>query len=65
LCVAVSRATPAPTPEQVTDDLTINWKKINIFSGLGNHWYTSVLLWWGLFAFLVVLLVFLFSGIFV
>lgn len=65
LCVAVSHATPAPTPEQVTDDLTINWKKINIFSGLGNHWYTSVLLWWGLFAFLVVLLVFLFSGIFV
>jgi len=65
LCVAVSRATPPPMPEQVTDDLTINWKKINIFSGLGNHWYTSVLLWWGLFAFLVVLLVFLFSGIFV
>jgi len=65
LCVAVSRATPAPMPEQITDDLTINWKKINIFSGLGNHWYTSVLLWWGLFAFLVVLLVFLFSGIFV
>ncbi|MEN6387071.1 MAG: sodium/solute symporter [Phycisphaerales bacterium] len=65
LCVSISCATPAPMPEQVTDDLTINWKKINIFSGLGNHWYTSVLLWWGLFAFLVVLLVFLFSGIFV
>lgn len=64
MCVAVSIATRPPRPEQITDNLTVNWKKINIFSNLGNHWYSSVLLWWGLFAFLVVLLVVVFSGIF-
>ncbi len=63
VCVVVSLLTPAPRPEQVTDDLTFNWRKLNIFSNLGGHWYTSVVLWWGLFAIIVIGLMITFSGL--
>jgi SSS family solute:Na+ symporter len=62
-CVIVSLLTPAPRPEQVTDDLTFNWRKLNIFADLGRHWYTHVLLWWALFVLIVGGLMLLFSGI--
>lgn len=62
-CVVVSLATPAPRPEQVTDSLTFNWRTVNIFEGLGNHWYTNVVLWWGLFVVIVGGLMLLFSGV--
>jgi len=62
-CVIVSLLTPAPRPEQVTDNLTFNWRKLNIFAGLGEHWYTHVLLWWALFVLIVGGLMLLFSGI--
>jgi SSS family solute:Na+ symporter len=38
VCIVVSLATQPPRPEQVTDQLTLNWSKLNIFSNLGNHW---------------------------
>src|SRR3989339_1875557 len=41
LCVVVSLMTERPSPDKITDDLTINWKKLNIFSQLGTKWYTS------------------------
>ncbi len=62
LCVAVSLVTPPPAPEQVTDDLTFNWRRLNIFGGLGRHWYSSVLFWWGLFCLGILALMVLFSG---
>ena len=62
-CVIVSLVTPAPRPEQVTDELTFNWRTLNIFAGLGNHWYTHVVLWWGLFVLIIGGLILLFSGI--
>jgi SSS family solute:Na+ symporter len=62
-CVIVSLATPPPRPQQVTDELTLNWRTLNIFAGLGNHWYTHVVLWWGLFVVIVGGLILLFSGI--
>jgi len=64
MCVTVSLATPPPAPEQVSDQLTFNWKRLNIFSELGGHWYTSVVLWWALFAASIVALFTLFSGLF-
>ncbi len=64
ICVVVSLMTPAPRAEQVTDQLTINWKKLNIFSGLGTKWYSNVVLWWAIFAAIVILLVIAFSGLF-
>ena len=64
VCIAVSLATPKPAPEQVSDKLTFNWKKLNIFDELGAHWYSSVLLWWGLFAVIIVALMLLFSGLY-
>ena len=63
-CIIVSLCTTAPRPEQVTDKLVFNWKKINIFSELGDKWYTSVITWWGLFAVIVMGLLILFSGMF-
>ena len=64
VCVAVSLATPPPAPEQVTDKLTFNWRKLNVLSQLGDRWYTSVVLWWGLFAASILALFFVFSGLF-
>lgn len=64
VCISVSLLTAPPRAEQVTDQLTFNWKKMNIFSNLGDHWYTSVATWWGLFAITILALFTLFSGFF-
>lgn len=64
VCSVVSLATPPPNPEQVNDQLTINWKKLNIFDGLGDKWYQSVILWWGLFAACILVLIIVFSGMY-
>ncbi len=56
ICVVVSLMTAPPAPEQVTDDLTINWRKINIFNDLGKGW-RNVTIWWAIFALMVVALV--------
>ena len=63
VCIVVSLLTPNPRPEQVTDQLTINWQRLNIFGQLGRRWYTSVCLWWGLFVAIVALLIVVFSGL--
>ncbi len=63
LCTVVSLRTPPPLPPQVSDQLTINWKQLNIFQELGRHWYTNVLLWWALFVVMIGILMILFSGL--
>jgi SSS family solute:Na+ symporter len=55
-CVVVSLMTAPPAPEQVTDELTINWRKINIFNDLGKGW-RNVTVWWAIFVALVMGLV--------
>ncbi|MBL7043848.1 MAG: sodium/solute symporter [Pirellulaceae bacterium] len=62
LCIAVSLCTSPPRPEQVTDQLTFNWRKMNIFDNLGKHWYTSVVTWWVLFVLSIIALFVIFSG---
>ncbi|HIG27350.1 MAG TPA: Na+/glucose cotransporter [Verrucomicrobiales bacterium] len=62
VCIGVSLLTSPPKPEQVTDQLTFNWRKMNIFSGLGDRWYTNVVTWWGLFIVTILALFVLFSG---
>ena len=52
-----------PRPEQVTDVLAFNWRKLNIFGELGEHWYSHVLLWWLLFIAGIVALALAFSGL--
>jgi SSS family solute:Na+ symporter len=56
-CVSVSLLTAPPAPEQVTDQLTLNWRKLNIFSDLGTRWTNSVTLWWAVFVLIVLALV--------
>ncbi len=63
LCVYFSLMTAPPAPEQVTDELTINWRKLNILDNLGEHWYSSVVLWWGGFVLIIVALILAFSGV--
>jgi len=48
VCTVVSLLTEPPPPEQVTDDLTFNWKKMNIGGGLGDRWYKNVTFWWSI-----------------
>jgi SSS family solute:Na+ symporter len=62
-CTIVSLITQPPKPQQVTDELAMNWRKMNIFSQLGDKWYTSVILWWGIFAACIISLVITFSQI--
>jgi SSS family solute:Na+ symporter len=64
VCAGASLLTAPPKPEQVSDTLTINWRNLNIFEGLGDRWYTSVVFWWGGFALGVAALVVYFSGLF-
>jgi SSS family solute:Na+ symporter len=64
ICILVSLWTPPPRAEQITDQLTFNWKMLNFTDGLGECWYTSVVVWWGLFVVLIFALVVLFSGVF-
>jgi len=63
VCVVVSLATAPPRPEQVTDQLTFNWRQMNIFEGLGGKWYVNVVFWWAIFVSLVVTLILTFSGL--
>jgi solute:Na+ symporter, SSS family len=62
VCVAVSLLTAPPRADQITDQLTFNWRKMNIFDNLGNHWYTSVVTWWVVFVLSIAVLLILFSG---
>lgn len=62
VCIGVSLLTAPPRAEQVTDQLTFNWRKMDIFGGLGDRWYTSVVTWWGLFIVTILALFVLFSG---
>jgi SSS family solute:Na+ symporter len=62
VCVGVSLITPRPHASQVTDQLTINWRRLNLFGQLGTRWYTSVYLWWSLFVVIVIVLILVFSG---
>ncbi len=62
VCIIVSLLSHPPRPEQITDQLTLNWKKLNIFSDLGGTWYQSVILWWGLFATGIIGLIISFSN---
>jgi len=63
-CVIVTFATRPPRPEQVTDTLCMNWRKMNIFSNLGDRWYKSVVFWWLAYSIVIGLLMLYFTGIF-
>ncbi|MBN1345696.1 MAG: sodium/solute symporter [Phycisphaerae bacterium] len=63
ICIVVSLLTAPPRPEQVTDQLTFNWHKLNIFGGLGERWYTSVVFWWAIFVVIIASLMVTFSGL--
>ncbi|EDM27988.1 Na+/glucose cotransporter [Lentisphaera araneosa HTCC2155] len=58
VCLVVSLMTEPPPAEKVADNLTINWRKLNIFDGVsGSKWYHNILLWWGIFVVIIIALV--------
>ena len=63
VCIVVSLLTPPPPADRITDQVTVNWSKLNIFGNLGDHWYSSVITWWGIFVVLIVAIFVLFSGL--
>lgn len=63
VCTVVSLLTEPPRPDQVTDDLTFNWKKMNIGDGLGDKWYKNVTFWWVISMVLMFLFIFIFGVI--
>lgn len=62
VCVIVSLSTPAPRPEQVTDQLSFNWRSLHILGEPVGPWYIRVSLWWAIFVALSMGLVVIFSG---
>ena len=62
VCVIVSLSTSTPRPEQVTDQLTFNWRVLDIFREPESPWYVRVSLWWAIFVALIMGLVVIFSG---
>jgi SSS family solute:Na+ symporter len=62
VCTAISLVTAAPRSEQVTDQVTLNWRRLNIFDNLGSRWYTSVVTWWVLFVAAIGAVMLFFSG---
>ena len=64
IVTAISAAiTPPPAPEQVTDDLSFNWRKINIGGDLGGVWYRNVTFWWAVSFVIMVVFVIIFGVI--
>ncbi len=61
VCTISTLVTPAPSIEQVSEDLTFDWKKMNMVGGLGDRWYTSVTLWWALAVLIMFGFVYVFS----
>jgi solute:Na+ symporter, SSS family len=61
VCTLVSLATAPPKADQISDQLTFNWSKLNIFNDLGAHWYTSVITWWLVFFVASIAMLLLFS----
>ncbi len=59
-CTVVSLMTAPPPPEQITDDLTFNWRKMNIGGSLGRGWQ-SVTLWWSLSVVLMIAFIIIFG----
>lgn len=62
VCSGVSLLTSPPRPEQVSDQLAFNWRKMNLLNDLGDRWYSSVVTWWGLFVITILTLFIVFSG---
>jgi SSS family solute:Na+ symporter len=46
LCAGLSLVLAPPRPEQVTDELTFNWRHLNVGGDLGTRWWNSVTVWW-------------------
>jgi SSS family solute:Na+ symporter len=63
VCVAISLVTSPPRPDQITDEVTLNWQRLNVFGNLGNHWYTSVVTWWAVFVAAIIAVMLVFSGL--
>ncbi|WP_168566687.1 SLC5 family protein [Crateriforma spongiae] len=59
LCATLALVTP--NPDSIDDDLTFRWKNLKLSGGLGDHWYSSVTLWWAVCVVLMIGLVLTFS----
>ncbi len=58
--IIVSLMTDPPPAEKINDKYVFNLRKLNIMRDEGAGWYNSVWLWWGLFALIIIFLIFLF-----
>ena len=61
VCIVVSLRTAPPSPEQVTDKLALNWKKLNIERDSATKWYKGITFWWLLSLVIVLALILIFS----
>ena len=61
VCPVVSLMTAPPRPEQVTDGLTFNLKKMHIKGEMGGAWYRNVAFHWVVTVILMFALIYLFG----
>ncbi len=58
--IVVSLATKPPAPEQISDKFVFSFKKLNVFYDDNSKWYSSVWLWWSIFAAIIIVLISIF-----
>ncbi len=63
VAIVVSLLSARPCAEQVSDEMTVNWRRLDLFEDLGDRWYKSVVLWWALFVIAIVAVTLTFSGL--
>ncbi len=63
VAIMVSLLTAPPRAEQITDEMTVNWRRLDLFENLGDRWYKSVILWWALFVLAIAAVTLTFSGL--
>ena len=60
-CWTLSWFTPGSPADKLSEDLVINWSKLDFFAESGEKWYTHVFFWWLLFLCIILGIFFYFS----
>jgi SSS family solute:Na+ symporter len=61
--ITVSLMTAPPPPEKVTADVTIDWRRLHVFSDLGHPWYRNLGFWYAMFVVGILACYLIFSGL--
>jgi SSS family solute:Na+ symporter len=62
VCIVASLLTAPPKPEKITEDLTLDFRKLSLKDTVIRKWYSTVLFWWVLYVLILLVIFVIFSG---